>query len=603
LKYIARWCNEEPDINVVIEYLEGIAALGCPESFKGIEFLLYELEPSLIRVNEAIANIKALGVSDEDIFLYVEEYISRCHVLEVGFYEISELVKEFLLEWPDADLYAVVDIYKSYDRDIKKTKEIYEYYLLIDGSSVESLNYFVNSFENSTLDDFHEFEKKLKQECPDLQNASILWLLTEGDMKKAKTLHKSEELYSRSLVKADPKDAIPFLMDVQNPYNTPENILDWYAVANSLEEADELLYLEQNYLFGLWTKDRDERYSFGRLMLKIKELSEGNDDLINYFRDKLNEEDGEIEYINLLFEDPALAISVEFLKTFNDEALAFKTGRNFYLNGGTLDEAKELSKEEIFKLEEDIEDLREEYGDVEIFKDRNVVLFRNPEKWDNGADRFFPWIMQSGFQTSMGLTLVDHMDEDEMEKRFQVYGPEEGASDEETLEAKEDFLKSIAETEPPLFMGFSGHGEANSLSLENDSSVVITPTDLAEAIVEREKNFPGKEDELSKDIYFFSACFNFNFILNTLEEIDRLGGICPIMMGESEYGKVSYSHTDISDESIYKVLGLGKRNVKIEDIDEENYSMADFTVFVPSKEGRPQHIVKDEGEEGLDKAA
>jgi hypothetical protein len=124
-------------------------------------------------------------------------------------------------------------------------------------------------------------------------------------------------------------------------------------------------------------------------------------------------------------------------------------------------------------------------------------------------------------------------------------------------QSKHDILKAIATT-PPGPGGFTfifdGHGSSDSLYLSggipivtpdrisfatNGATQAISATELAQAIIERNRNYPKQSDD-SPDFYLFHCCFSKEFIELVA---DKIGGQAPVpvMMSCAEHQQFGYS--------------------------------------------------------------
>jgi hypothetical protein len=297
-----------------------------------------------------------------------------------------------------------------------------------------------------------------------------------------------------------------------------------------------------------------------------------------------NERVGTYDFLNrdLLARDRALedirSIQVEWLPrstTREGEGVIanYKAiiARNLYFQG--LDISEVNVRDEIQRLSNQ----QEEYGDVNVFADRNVIFVANDEVMSQDLLDRGVVIPQEEIEHPYRFgraATISTIQEQASEVEF--FRPSLGEQTPEYfIELKRQIIKQIESSPPPFTFVFDGHGMMDGIFLaggdiENlaqlleQSYFYITPAELGAAITVRYQNFPDllNNDPSRRDIYIFSSCFSVNFIRILYSEL-LASGITqlPICISPTEFGQYSITNYD----SLYGVdffettLGLGSR--------------------------------------------
>ena len=230
----------------------------------------------------------------------------------------------------------------------------------------------------------------------------------------------------------------------------------------------------------------------------------------------------------------------------------------------------------------EIKSLRNSVKDVALFKDRSVLVLAHLETREESAmkhpekerEGILKWMNEKGYVKDSPC-FGDKILIDSIKKQTDPNSVElvRAKSEIDTARAKEEFLKRFA-TMPPgaggftfFFDGHSGpdaiylsHGRTEDLANSSKiwESCRITVSELAKAIIERNKNFPpSTRDPSQRDIYISDGCYSTDFIDSLAKEIAHLP-VQPIMISVAEtgqYGRSSYSGlSDVNSIS----FGLGR---------------------------------------------
>lgn len=304
---------------------------------------------------------------------------------------------------------------------------------------------------------------------------------------------------------------------------------------------------------------------------------------------------------------------------------ALMVGRNLFFDRKSYVITSELIEEKV----REIEALHAEIDPIPLFQGRNVIFVAHNQKEDDGVGSFDYPELRKGLEDSVENGTLD----------FENLGNKE-VNDRMVEAFKAKILRKIATTPPPMTFFFNGHGAVDALGLTKMQIVngkplkfearSISVDEIARAMADRAKNFPGREDELRKDIFIFSACYNQNFIRRVYGKNRELGGVQPISLGESDFGQYGFSGDKrirsftekasalagkiaevasmSADEIIENITeglrenkeqalyGVGKKGWKIGDYrkSEGAYEDSNLNVFAPAKEDAVRIIAKNE---------
>jgi hypothetical protein len=236
--------------------------------------------------------------------------------------------------------------------------------------------------------------------------------------------------------------------------------------------------------------------------------------------------------INNLLQDPSLKeiekVELRWLnpvpKGMTRIQLKVIVTRNLYFSQENISE--ESVRQEILKLNQ----TRQTFKDVELFKERNILLLSNWEKFRDKIPRFWK------------KKLVDFFTEQEW-IAYQFQPKEDDPV--EWKKAKQEFIKAFIHTSPPLTFVFDGHWNALSIGITGnpldsdwkEDLVEITPLELAELYKQRVEKYPiiTSMDIAKRDIFFLSSCFGNNFLREFSAILLQQNITPPIMIVGSEY--------------------------------------------------------------------
>lgn len=449
---------------------------------------------------------------------------------------------------------------------------------------------------DTTQSDIDEFIEKLQEEKLSPDKIAILWMLYP-DHKYAAT---SGLRSSTTIAISWPSSAIPFIGRLQKAGISSEDISRWYQETNSPEQALKGIALMKE------VPDLKSKMKIG-LTVETHSCSTHSPiiEFAEYFYSKTPEEREFIKHLiahtqettreNLdqFLEDPTVSLCAEVYakQGTKDVELALRMGRSLYYQGykhAPEDAVLEQKRQEFEKSQNDADGIK-------VFEGRNVVYIANGEKNIDGSLRFNSPETLKKLSESIGN-----------DGTFDHEAPStDRPSVEELRVLKKRILERMVNTPPPMTMYFHGHGGPNNLfmnngkivgnRLEGEDTDTISVDDIADVVHKRSEKY--RKEDISKDIYILSSCFNHTFMRQLFQKNTENGSIQPIVMGSSEYGQFGFTHGSNDEKDIENaVLQLGKKGTTIGDIrkNEKNYMSSNYTVYVPNAAGQPQQIVKNE---------
>lgn len=378
------------------------------------------------------------------------------------------------------------------------------------------------------------------------------------------------------------KETIPLINFLQSKgIRDRKEILQWRIATSDIQKAKKIYDFENTYKLGIVAKISPEHWETS--IEEINKHWKNNETRLAFIKHIIerNLMTGiKNDELDLFFETPEMPFCEEVYKRIHDTDKSMTLGRNLFLSGISLEQVKKLTANQLSKLEENLNKLREKYGNITIFKGRNVILLRNNQfSQHEQMDWFFPPEDISALKQSIGGP----------DPNLSVYeSKEKNPSRKEIKKTREKILNAIETTSPPFTFVFAGHGGPDIAIYGNGA---ISSTDFARAIAKRRENFKDQQDALSKDIYMFGSCYSHDIIREILEKNKKLGGIQPIIMATAERGFTTIY--GILDSPYRKVLKIGTKNVTIKDVleNEKHYENSNFTIYVP-EENIPQQIGK-----------
>ena len=117
---------------------------------------------------------------------------------------------------------------------------------------------------------------------------------------------------------------------------------------------------------------------------------------------------------------------------------------------------------------------------------------------------------------------------------------------------------------------------------------------MADAMIARSKKMGSQIT--SKDVLAINSCFSNNFMRNVYEIIQdehQIQGL--IAITEAEYGQYGFTNSNSKKDSLFKVLGIGEKDIKIKDVmkKEKKFRGSDASIFVYDR-WQPNQISKKE---------
>lgn len=214
----------------------------------------------------------------------------------------------------------------------------------------------------------------------------------------------------------------------------------------------------------------------------------------------------------------------------------------------------------------ELKDQRERYGDVQLFRNRNIVVAGHEEKKRNGSPRFATQALQDSIKAQT------------QEHKFQIYVPKDNTL-ESLQQVKAATLAAIRTTPPPFTFLFDGHGSPDGIYFsdgqiagvtdergdqkkitETAATIKITVEELVNALRDRARNFPqlGKLPPDKKDIFIFGSCYSHTFMRSLYAALQNDNMPAPITISTSEYGQYGFSKQESSfgSDFLENTLGL-----------------------------------------------
>ena len=209
--------------------------------------------------------------------------------------------------------------------------------------------------------------------------------------------------------------------------------------------------------------------------------------------------------------------------------------RNLYFQG------KEVNEKSVREEVQRIINTRELYENINIFKDRNVVIVAHSEK-EASEERF-------------GKPALIARIKKDTPKTTSLLRPEN--KKESLKKTKEKILATIRNTKQPFTFLFDGHGSEDAMYLsdgnikketeedkfeETKNTEKITITEFFKAYKDRQEAFgDDTKTPQTKDIFLNGGCLSANFIRQFYRLCENAGIQKPIFAGEAEYGQYAYS--------------------------------------------------------------
>ncbi|MEK7548093.1 MAG: hypothetical protein AAB540_04315 [Patescibacteria group bacterium] len=326
--------------------------------------------------------------------------------------------------------------------------------------------------------------------------------------------------------------------------------------------------------------------------------------------------------IDKFLEDPLLGgldtfeLPLEARALCNGDLEEFKIAILRNLNLKNKDHSDESIVEEARRLAE----AQERYSDVALFKNRNVLLAFNNEKFrdkkrtekmeeDYTEQNYAYYEKIAGGRYRFG-TKIFRQSVDNVAGSYEAIRAK-GDTVEHLKESKRRILDAIRTTPPPFTFVFSGHGEGDHLELMNwekmkekfgeekareivgGGDCYLTGREIADAISDRYVNFPQLKDASpeEKDIFIINACDSNNLLISVYKFLsEKDSSSMPIMISSAEYGQYGFSeYSDYYGSRFFsKVLGLSflGRNGAVEStiktiLENQSKGSSNPTVFIP----------------------
>ncbi|MBT5016622.1 hypothetical protein HN748_06510 [Candidatus Peregrinibacteria bacterium] len=400
-----------------------------------------------------------------------------------------------------------------------------------------------------------------------------------------------QEAVYDSLLERHPQVALKYSADSTDRFFDPVDLADYREQA-----IRAMARLEPQLL----TPDIYENEPFAdEIRLVVSEGIERRDFILSQLRRIYDGEHDDEALMN----DPALArvhvIERDWLPSMTDLEFADMASyicRNLYLQN-------ELVTYDSVVLEyEAISKARSKYEDVSIFHGRNIVMASHSEQWNFFSDRFGRKELIEVLKDQQGAGCA--FDEFEATENTQ----------ESIKKAMDDTLQAIRTTPSPMTFIFQGHGSPNGLYFSdgtiedgeiqnsNYSDTCISPTELANALIQRCRSF-GKE-AVAQDILIFDCCYNHDFLRNVYDQLAAYNYQMPIAIGESEYGQMGYSFRESETNSLLfdQVMHMDEeRRAVLGDLwKPSKYRATNPSLYAPTAEGYKQLAKNEFGDDEVE---
>ncbi|MFC1615918.1 hypothetical protein ACFL21_02150 [Patescibacteria group bacterium] len=499
------------------------------------------------------------------------------------------------------------DILRLVDGDIEKIKERLEWLNKVEMDfRVSRLGALMimsnkNTWNETLHKEFGEYFEEAKQILPehDIEKLVLFWEFTQ---------HKDGLPYMKDnredLLKAILEDGIDILKvkllceALGRNFKTVVKTKEFELLKRLIEKVEKF----DNHTFWVISGKVDTLKGIEKVLKFMENFSKSKQEIMVFIMQ--NTDDFDLSHLSGIVSDPAMEYCEKVNQIISKPELALKVGRNLYLSK-KVDKPEQITLELIEEEEKEIERLRKEYGEIDIWKNRNVLVLRHGEMWKNSDGQ-----TDSRFMSNDNLK---DLEKSVGEGSIKTFGPEnEKVTANEINDIKDEFLKKLVETPPPMTFYFCGHGGQGALylsggvigedglpSISKSEDLYVGLEDFSKAMIERNKKFEeshGRE-ELSRDILIFDSCYNHNFLRSLAFRMKKEDVSIPILVGVSEYGQYGFTPSNPAITASYTVFRIGDEEVKIKDLfwSQSHNNKSDLSVYVPA-EGNIKHIVEDEGE-------
>ncbi|MCX6734049.1 MAG: hypothetical protein NTX63_04555 [Candidatus Peregrinibacteria bacterium] len=642
--------NAEPTFDMVLSYLPDAIRLGLSPD-EALQFWVNREgdEDPL----SAIRHMKSDGISDQYLDTYNAHYKSK----KSSFKRIYALLplKEFMFDevatisdfdapvedLSDYFLYvysathasplSLIALYKL-ERDPAKAVEISENGHLFSDKRFENtifpiilahgLSAIPEATQKNTMYFINQIAPVIKSDSHvDSYDATkiaiLLWRLAEGDLGNARiiyhvTFQSDRKLESENIFTGNIEDAYPFVVALQGRNIPFAKIIDLWSYSHGPYEA------LQVDAFVSWIEPQRKHFKIASpkepkgqdqydAMKAFSSLPPEAKDFVPYLLD--NHYYVPYRNLALYFQDPSMLLCVQIYKTLGTKnvADALRLGRSLYYQNVKFVPSKDLL---LLKLKE-FEAHQLSSDQIVLFEGRNLVFLANSEtSGPFSKSRFNGLELQENLKKSVGEKGTSSLHAPKSENPDTV----------ELNSIKKSVLEEITSTPPPMTFFFNGHGQKDSIYMNNGKipgtdyakaklrsyfdtfTDYISVDDFAKAVAKRKQKFPDNSQALSRDIYIFDGCYQHEFIRKFYELIAQQDGIAPITIAPAEFGQYSFSDPrsfvpligKLFDEDPNDIIfRLGTLGTKIGDIRKnvDKYSLSRYVVYVPNAAGQPQQVV------------
>lgn len=269
-------------------------------------------------------------------------------------------------------------------------------------------------------------------------------------------------------------------------------------------------------------------------------------------------------------------------------ALKVMVARNLFFQNKSIEKVNVINETtRIFKV-------REQYKNIAIFKNRNVLYVAHLE-----TNEYFD-MHRYIFGRSPQLEGIKKQG-----GNLSFIRPNEKVAS--IKSAKANMIKKFITTPPPFTFVFDGHGGPDALYLSNGTisggkikeganTIKITVAELRDMYVKRREKYPqtASQEPEKKDILIFSSCFNHSF-LRALYEILPRHITKPVAIGASEYGQLAYGvfYSKFGSSFFEDTLNLKSgKSTTFQDVFEGEFKqkLSNPSCYIPDENNIPQQF-------------
>jgi hypothetical protein len=235
------------------------------------------------------------------------------------------------------------------------------------------------------------------------------------------------------------------------------------------------------------------------------------------------------------------------------------------------------------KEEQRILQKRAEVQDVELFRNRHVILLTTAETWYRGDQPFYRFGTPATIERiSKEASKVDVVRIDGVNST-----------------AAQQFATLYTSSQGRVTVVYDGHGKPTHLETSGYGDEDPADIGIAElqGLIRRRWAGRAPSSIADRDIFIFDSCFAHDYSRGIMHDLDTYQ---PIMLGQSEYGQIGFTQWDNPYDSWYlqNILGFSNETPRtIGKVIENESKCREFTcmhsnpfVYVPDEKNKPMQI-------------